>query len=160
MSKWAQGTYQVQNPEKYVGPKPPYYRSSWELAFCRMCDSHPNIIKWANENIKIPYVNPFTGKHANYIPDFMIQYIDKNGKEHVELIEIKPSKETTMEGAKSKKDQLSVVLNAAKWTAAQEWCARKGIRFKVINEDQIFTTNKKRNTGKRISKSRIPKRKK
>jgi hypothetical protein len=160
MSKFQQGEYQVVNKSKYAGTKLPYYRSSWELAFCRMCDNHPNIIKWASENLKIPYQNPLTGKHTVYVPDFMIQYIDKDGKQHVELIEIKPSTQTTMENAKSKKDQASVILNAAKWTAAQEWCARKGIKFKVINENQIFQTNKKRNTQKRLTKSRIPKRKK
>ena len=155
MSIFQQGEYQVINKSKYAGTKPPYYRSSWELAFCRMCDNHPNIIKWASENLKIPYQNPLTGKHTVYVPDFMIQYIDKNGKQHVELIEIKPSTQTTMENAKSKKDQASVVLNAAKWTAAQEWCQRKGIKFKVINEQQIFQTNKKRQ-----SKSRIPRKRK
>lgn len=155
MSKFQQGEYLVENKQKYVGGKPPYYRSSWELAFCRMCDSHPNIVKWASENIKIPYLNPLTGKHTVYVPDFMIQYIDKNGSEHVELIEIKPSTQTTMENARGKRDQASVVLNAAKWAAANEWCKRKGIRFKVINEDQIFQTKKKRN-----AKARIPKRRK
>lgn len=154
MSKWAQGEYRVKNPEKYIGGKPPFYRSSWELAFCRMCDDHPNILKWASENLKIPYRSPFDGKFHNYVPDFMIQYIDKDGSEHVELIEIKPSTQTTMENARSQKDKMSVALNAAKWTAAQEWCQRKGIRFKVINEDQIFSTNKKRNSKKRITKKR------
>lgn len=154
MSKFQQGEYLVQNKSKYVGSKLPYYRSSWELAFCRMCDSHPNILKWASENMKIPYLNPLTGKHTVYVPDFMIQYVDKNGKEHVELIEIKPSTQTTMENARSKRDQASVVLNAAKWTAAQEWCARKGIRFKVINEEQIFQTKKKRKPKARIPKKR------
>jgi len=154
MSKFKQGEYLVENKQKYVGGKAPYYRSSWELAFCRMCDSHPNIVKWASENIKIPYLNPLTGKHTVYVPDFMIQYVDKNGTEHVELIEIKPSTQTTMENARGKRDQASVVLNAAKWTAAQEWCKRKGIRFKVINEDQIFQTKKKRNAKARIPKKR------
>lgn len=160
MSKFAQGEYPVQNRQKYVGSKLPYYRSSWELAFCKMCDQHPNIIKWASENIKIPYQNPVTGKLANYVPDFMIQYIDKDGKEHVELIEIKPSTQTTMENARSKNDKIAVTVNAAKWQSAYEWCTRKGIKFKVINEDQIFQTNKKRNSKKRVSKSRIPKKKK
>ena len=59
-----------------------------------------------------------------------------------------------MENAKGRGQQLAVAVNAAKWTAAQEWCSRKGIRFKVINEDQIFQTNKKRNSKKRISKKR------
>lgn len=154
MSKYAQGEYTPENRHKYVGQKAPFFRSSWELAFMRMCDSHPNIIKWASENIKIPYRNPVTGRYANYIPDFMIQYIDKNGVEHVELIEIKPAGQTTMENARGRKNQMAVAVNAAKWASAQEWCQRKGIRFKVINEDQIFSTNKKRNAKKRISKKR------
>ena len=149
MKKFAQGVYEVVNSGKYVGSKKPYFRSSWELAFMRMCDSHPNILKWASENIKIPYRNPVTGKYTNYVPDFMIQYIDKNGSEHVELIEIKPANQTTLEAAKGKQQSLQVAVNAAKWTAAQEWCKRKGIRFKVINEDQIFRNNKPRNPRKR-----------
>jgi hypothetical protein len=159
MTKYAQGVYTVENREKYVGGQAPYYRSSWELAFMRMCDSHPNILKWASENIKIPYRHPFTGKYTNYVPDFMIQYIDRDGREHVELIEIKPSSQTTMENARHVKDKEATVINAAKWTAAQEWCQRKGIRFKVINENQIFQTKKKRNTKKRIAKPRVTGRK-
>jgi hypothetical protein len=154
MSAFAQGTYILQNPSKYVGKKPPYFRSSWELTFMRMCDSHPNIVKWANESIAIPYMNPFTSRLANYIPDFMIQYIDKDGREHVELIEIKPSSQTTMENAKNKREQAQTVLNAAKWTAAHEWCQRKGIRFKVLNEEHIFQTKKARQSKKRIPKKR------
>ena len=79
----------------------------------------------------------------------MIQYIDKGGAEHVELIEIKPANQTTMENARGRGQQIQVAINAAKWTAAQEWCKRKGIRFKVINEDQIFQNNKPRNPKKR-----------
>ena len=154
MSKFSQGIFEVQNLEKYVGGKAPYFRSSWELAFMRMCDSHPNITKWASENVKIPYLHPQTGKYANYVPDFMIQYVDKNGTEHVELIEIKPSNQTTMENAKTLGQKWQTAINAAKWTAAQEWCKRKGIRFKVINEDQIFQNNKPRKAKKRISKKR------
>ena len=154
MSKFAQGIFEVQNHDKYVGGKAPYYRSSWELAFMRMCDAHPNIKKWASENIKIPYLHPQTGKYANYVPDFMIQYVDKDGGEHVELIEIKPANQTTMENARTIGQKWQTAINAAKWTAAQEWCKRKGIRFKVINEDQIFQNNKPRKSKKRISKKR------
>ncbi len=154
-SKFASGEYLVENRSKFVGTKKPTYRSSWELAFMRMCDSHPNIHKWASENVKIPYRSPIDGKYHNYIPDFMIQYTDKNGNQHVELIEVKPANQTTMENARSTRNQAQVAINAAKWTAAQEWCQRKGIRFKVINEDQIFQTKKKRNPKKRITKKRV-----
>ena len=150
MSKWQKGSYQVKNPEKYVGTQAPTFRSSWERAFCEFCDNHPSILKWASENIKIPYFNPIKNRPANYIPDFMIQYMDKDGTTHVELIEIKPSSQTTLEGAgRSRGNKVAVALNAAKWEAAQAWCSQRGIRFKVINENQIFHTKKKRRPKKR-----------
>lgn len=143
-NKYAQGVYTINNPEKYVGTKPPFARSSWEFAFMRMCDSHPSITKWSSESIKIPYFNPITNKYANYVPDFLMEYMDKDGKRHVELIEVKPSTQSTLEEARSKRDKASAMLNAAKWTAAQEWCERKGVRFRVITENDIF-----RNPGRR-----------
>jgi len=155
MGKFATGKYEVVNIDKFVGNRNPTYRSSWELAFMRMCDNHPNITKWASENVKIPYRHPVSGNYTNYVPDFMIQYVDKNENPHVELIEIKPRNQTTMESARSQGQKLQTVINAAKWTAAQEWCKRKGIRFKVINEDQIFSNKKPRKAKKRISKPRI-----
>jgi hypothetical protein len=120
----------------------------------RMCDTHPSILKWANESVKIPYLNPLTNKWSNYVPDFMIQYMDKNGTTHVELIEIKPKNQTTLESAKTAKNRAATVINSAKWTAAQEWCQRKGIRFRVLNEDQIFQTNKKRTPKSRVAKKK------
>ena len=80
MSKYANGFYQLLNPEKYVGINVPMYRSSWEFSFMNFCDTNPNILKWASEAIKIPYRNPLTGKQTVYVPDFFIQYIDKNNK--------------------------------------------------------------------------------
>ena len=149
-----QGKYVVKEATKYVGKKEPTYRSSWELAFMRMCDNHPNITKWASENVKIPYRSPLDGKYHNYVPDFMVQYTDKNGSQHVELIEIKPSTQTSLKNARSRGDAMQTALNAAKWTAAQEWCQRKGISFKVINEDQIFRNNKPRKPKQRVAKKR------
>ena len=153
-TKFASGKYDIVNASKYVGESVPVYRSSWELAFMRMCDSHPNITKWASENVKIPYRSPVDGKYHNYVPDFMVQYTDKDGVQHVELVEIKPSNQTTLENAKSTGQKIQTAINAAKWTSAQEWCQRKGIRFKVINEDQIFRNNKPRKPKKRVAKKR------
>lgn len=151
-SKYSQGIFQPQNPDKFIGGKLPFARSSWETAFMRFCDGHPNILKWASENVKIPYRNPLTGKITNYVPDFMIQYQDKNGKTRVELIEIKPKSQTVIENARGKGDKIQTMVNAAKWTAAQEWCKAKGIHFKVITEDQIF--NKPSRTTKPRKKTR------
>ena len=153
-TKFASGKYDIVNASKYVGESAPVYRSSWELAFMRMCDSHPNITKWASENVKIPYRSPVDGKYHNYVPDFMVQYTDKDGVQHVELVEIKPANQTTLENARSTGQKIQTAINAAKWTSAQEWCQRKGIRFKVINEDQIFRNNKPRKPKRRVAKKR------
>lgn len=136
--KFTQGYYEPANREKYVGTFPIRYLSSWELEFMKMCDYHPGIINWASESISIPYKNPFTGKNANYIPDFFIVYEDKNRKRHAELVEIKPLKETLMETAKSKRDKLMVALNHCKWGAATAFCKRHGITFRVINGSDIL----------------------
>jgi hypothetical protein len=152
-SRYSQGLFQPQNPDKFIGGKLPFARSSWETKFMQFCDSHPNILKWASENVKIPYRHPMTGKITNYVPDFMVQYQDKNGKTLVELIEIKPKSQTVIENARGRGDKLATMVNAAKWTAAQEWCKVKGIHFKVITEDQIF------NKPKRTTKPRKTKRK-
>ena len=118
-SYYSQGQYVVQNPEKYVGTKKPFARSSWETAFMRFCDGHPNIVKWASENVKIPYRHPFTGKYTVYVPDFFIVYQDKNGRKHAEMVEVKPMSQTTMESAgKSQAKKKQVVINMAKWEAA------------------------------------------
>lgn len=138
MSKYSQGKYQLLHPEKYVGKKSPTFRSSWEHTFMRFCDNNPNVIQWASESIHINYKNPFTNKNTIYVPDFLVIYLDKNGQRHGELIEVKPSKETTMEAAKSVRDKAAVALNMCKWQAAQAWCKAQGLTFRVINEQDIF----------------------
>lgn len=138
MSKYAQGKFQLQNPEKYVGNKTPTYRSSWEFVFMQFCDNNPSIINWASEAVRINYRNPLTGKNTIYVPDFLITYSDANGSQRAELVEIKPKKETTLEGAKNIRDQASAILNMAKWEAARAWCRANGLTFRVVTEDMIF----------------------
>jgi TnsA endonuclease N terminal len=139
MSKYAQGRFNIKNPNKYLGNKSPLYRSSWEFAFMKMCDENPAILKWASEAIKIPYRNPFTGKHTVYVPDFFIHYIDAQGRTHTELIEVKPKNQTSIaEAKKSVRNQAHAVLNAAKWEAARAWCKQNGVMFRIVNEGDIF----------------------
>lgn len=138
MSKYAQGKFQIQNPDKYVGNKSPTYRSSWEFVFMQFCDNNPSIINWASEAVHINYRNPLTGKNTIYVPDFLITYQDSTGAQKAELIEVKPKKETTLEGAKNIRDQASAILNMAKWEAARAWCRAHGMTFRVVTEDMIF----------------------
>lgn len=143
MSKYAQGKYQIKNPEKYIGKKTPTYRSSWEFTFCSFCDNNPAVVNWASEAIQIPYYNPVSGKNTIYVPDFLVVYVDKNQRKHTELVEIKPSKEVTMESAKSYRDKLMVAINMAKWAAADSWARANNIRFRVVTEYDIFKNVKR-----------------
>ena len=143
MSKYAQGKYTIKNPEKYIGKKAPTYRSSWEFTFCSFCDNNPAVINWASEAIQIPYFNPVSGKQTIYVPDFLIVYTDANQRKHTEIVEIKPSKETTMETARSYRDKLMVAVNMAKWAAADAWARANNIRFRVVTEYDIFKNVKR-----------------
>jgi hypothetical protein len=146
LGTFAKGRYTVKNPEKYLGSTAPIYRSGWELTFCQFCDNNPSIQEWASEPLKIPYRDPLTGKQTVYVPDFLIVYIDKAMRKHVELVEIKPAKQTIREKVgKNPYDQAQYVKNLAKWSAAQDFCKNKGIHFRVVTEHDIFTnTNSKR----------------
>lgn len=137
--KFSQGVYKIKNPEKYIGSGVPKYRSSWEYTFMAFCDNNPSIQQWASECVKIPYRDPLTGKHTVYVPDFLIYYIDKNSKKHAELIEIKPANQMMIERVgKNPYNQAQYVKNMAKWAAASAWCKNQGIKFRIINENDIF----------------------
>lgn len=145
MSRFAHGKFQVTNASKYVGNKQPTYRSSWEWHFMRFCDTDPRILKWASEAISIPYRDPFTGRQTVYVPDFFIQYADAQGKMQVELIEVKPQNQTLLEKVgKNRNNQLQWAKNQAKWRAANAWCSRQGIKFRVLNEQDLFHNGRKK----------------
>ena len=143
-NKFQQGPYVVLNPNKYAGKGVPKYRSGWELAFMRFCDSNDHIISWSSESLTIPYRNPLTGKPTRYIPDFLIQYRNKHNQVVTELIEIKPKKQSILESKASNRDRAIVAVNYAKWAAAQAWCKRNGLTFRVITEEDIFRQGGKR----------------
>ncbi len=143
-NNFARGKYTPMNLEKYVGKKLPTYRSGWELTFCQFCDNHPGVLQWASESINIPYKNPLTGRNTIYVPDFLIVYQDKNGKNRAELIEIKPGSQTTMENARSIRDKAAVAVNRAKWAAATIWAKQNGIVFRVVTENELYHQGKSR----------------
>ena len=143
MSRFASGKYTLKNPQKYLGKTQPTYRSGWEFAFMKFCDEHPNVDGWASESVRIPYRNPLTGKQTIYVPDFLVSYIDKNSKRHVELMEVKPKNQTIKENlGRSKHNQAHFIMNQAKWEAAKAWCRQRSIFFRVVTEDDMFAGTK------------------
>lgn len=138
MSKFAQGTYQVKNVEKYVGKGTPRFRSGWEHAFMRFCDNNDNILQWASESITIPYRNPITGKQSIYVPDFLITYRTRQNTMVAEIIEIKPKNQSIVESKMNANQRAVVAQNYAKWDAATKWAKRNGLKFRVVTEDDLF----------------------
>ena len=139
MGRFAQGKFTPKNPDKYIGSRTPTYRSSWEFAFMKFCDEHPSVQQWASEAVQIPYRHPFTGKYTVYVPDFFIAYGGKDGKQRVELIEVKPENQTVKEKlGKSRANQAHYVINQAKWEAANAYAKQQKIRFRVVSEEQLF----------------------
>lgn len=135
---WAQGIYEVQNPDKYVGKRRPRYRSGWEMSFMRFCDLNANVIQWASEAIQIPYRNPVTGKLTHYVPDFLITYRTRDNTMKAELIEIKPKGQSVITEGQRPRERAVVAINMAKWDAASKWCKKNGLSFRVITEDDMF----------------------
>jgi hypothetical protein len=145
MARFAQGRFEMKNPNKYVGTRSPLARSSWEFIFMRMLDEHPGVENWASESIQIPYRNPLTGKYTIYVPDFFIVYRDKTGSKHAEVVEVKPSNQTLRENVgKNPYNQAQYIQNMAKWEAAAAWCKQQNIKFRVVNEGDIFYQGSKR----------------
>lgn len=145
MTNWAQGVFVPRNANKYVGKGNPRYRSGWEWSFFQFCDNNDAVLEWASEAISIKYRHPFTGKITSYVPDIFMRYRTKNNKICTEIIEIKPRKQSIIEGKMSQRDRMVVAINHAKWQAARAWCQRSGIVFRVLNEDSLFhNASKKR----------------
>lgn len=143
--RYAQGKFNMKNPEKYLGNSTPTYRSGWEFHFMKFCDEHPSITGWISEGLKIPYRNPLSGKQTIYVPDFFIHYVDANGKQHAELIEVKPSNQTLKEKlGNSKHNQAHWIINQAKWEAARAWCKQKGVTFRIVTEQDLYHQGKRR----------------
>lgn len=140
-----QGYYTPRHPEKYVGNvKRVRYLSSWELKTHQFFDNNPNILRWSSEPFAIPYLNPIDQRIHNYLPDHWIEYRTKDGSIKRDIVEIKPEKELIVPSATGKRRQqylyeaLTFVRNKAKWQAAQVFCDKNNMSFRILTERQVF----------------------
>lgn len=140
----AKGLYIPKNPEKYMGDLSKItFRSSWERRMMEFFDLNPNVERWCSEEIAIPYIKPTDGAVHKYYPDFYVEYKDRNGAAHRELIEIKPHKQAVYKQKSSDYDKISFAINMAKWESAKQFCDKQGIKFRVLTEQQLFPKEKK-----------------
>lgn len=140
------GKFIPKNPQKYAGnPNNIMFRSTWELRVMTFFDSSTAVIKWASEEIKIPYVSPLDNLVHHYYPDFVVIYTDKNGATQKDIVEVKPASQSLQEYAKSDRDKAALLVNLAKWKFAEQFAKQRGMNFRVITEQTIF---KKHNSVK------------
>lgn len=109
------------------------YRSSWEREAFKWCDWEDIVLQWSSEEVHIPYSPPTGNKMRMYYPDLLIKL--KGGK--MLLVEIKPESETKEpmpweNNYERKIEKFNV--NAAKWTAAEEYAEEKGWEFQIWTE--------------------------
>jgi len=81
---------------------------------------------------------------TRYYPDFLIKYRDSNGDIKIDLIEIKPFRQTIPPRAKRGKKHKTLLqesktyaVNKAKWDAALNYCNQRGITFRIITEKDL-----------------------
>ena len=164
-SKYHQGRFHPQNPQKYKGDsRNIIYRSSWEYGFMKWCDYSPSVKRWSSEPFKVPYYdrvsklaeckrmgldpnNPRNWVVKNYNLDFWCE-VDKG--DHIEkwFVEIKPKKDlikpTPPKSTASLKEIRSFnikaktfLLNEAKFAALNEWATKTGAKFYIFTEDTL-----------------------
>jgi hypothetical protein len=130
------------NAKKYIGDSSKIVcRSLWERNVCKFCDENDSILRWSFEEITIPYVSPLDQKVHNYFPDFLIEFKNKDGIQ-VWMIEVKPKKQTYLKENASKKEKITWITNQAKWKAAQTYCSKNNITFKILTEKEIFSNER------------------
>lgn len=143
---YKQGTYQVKNPDKYIGTKQPRFLSSYEEQFFSWADRSKAVLKWGAECVVVDYMNPVKQRKARYIVDIYIKYVDKHGDIKEELVEIKPESQCSApkkgRGKKSEntyiQESLTWMTNQAKWQSAEQYAKARGWTFRVITERSIF----------------------
>ena len=108
-----------------------------------MFDDNPNVIRWASEELAIPYVSPVDRKRHKYYPDFIIKVRESTGKIKRMIIEIKPQKQCIEPKVQKRKTKSYVyqvceyARNQAKWEAAKEFCEDRQWEFKVLTENEL-----------------------
>ena len=137
--KYRQGVYALKHPEKYVGdPTTVYFRSNLERRYFKHFDENPDIIKWASEEIAIPYTHPIDKRIHRYFVDVTIT--TRAGRTF--MIEIKPDSQTVPPkgSPKSKRYARELIeyhINDAKWTAARKFCRDRNMEFQILTEKNI-----------------------
>lgn len=142
--KFKKGLYTPINRAKYKGRLPIVYRSLWEYKLMCFLDKEDCVLEWCSEPFPISYFNPVKNKISRYYPDFLIKIKNSNNEEHMELIEVKPYKQTIPPVNTGKKRKTTLLIESAmwainknKWEAAKKYCEQRNIIFRIMTEKEL-----------------------
>lgn len=137
------GPFTPQNPKKYLGnPTRIVYRSLYELKYMVFLDTHPHVLEWSSEETAISYRAP-DGAVRTYFPDFVVKMRNKDGIIETVMVEIKPYTQTQPPKRPKKmtkrflEEMETYAVNQAKWAEAQKYCNRKGMKFRILTENEL-----------------------
>lgn len=146
--KFNSGRFIPQNPAKYLGdPRKIFYRSSWEMHCMKWFDSTNAVLRWGSEEFSINYVSPLDGRVHKYYPDMVMIYRDVTGQIKKEIIEIKPYNQSVLTPKMSEQDKKVLIVNQAKWQAAEVWASANGATMRILTEKSIFANKSKKAIG-------------
>jgi len=138
------GKFRPKNTSKYMGdPTKIQYRSLWERKCMIKFDENPSILRWASEEMAIPYLSPVDKKRHRYYPDFLVELKNKQGEIETLMIEVKPLKQTVAPKKPKRVTQRFIneaktfSVNLAKWDAARAVCEKRGWEFRILTEKEI-----------------------
>ena len=141
---YKQGFFKPKFPNKYIGdPTDIVYRSGWEKRVMQSLDDNLNVLRWASEEVVIPYISPIDNRPHRYFVDFYVEAKLADGSIKKMLLEVKPAAQTQPPKSPKRKTKryLSEVMtygvNEAKWKAATEYCKDRGWEFKIITEKEL-----------------------
>lgn len=148
MAKYNQGIFKPLNRAKCKNPanRPVVFRSSWEAQLFRWCDRNANVLEWSSEQHRIPYINPIKKVSMIYVPDVWVKIKNNSGDIEEQIIEVKPLSEVPSFALARYKEtgrkpsvyrQTMLLINNAKFKAAEHWCAAHGMKFILMTENEI-----------------------
>ena len=143
-SGFRQGYYKPTYNEKYIGPGPIIYRSSWERKFCHWCDHNDEVISWVSEPFSIKYYNILDKKFHNYFPDFYVK-MKKGDLIEEYLVEIKPKVQLKKPNPPKRKTPKAMenfkygyetyIRNLCKTDALNKIAAQRNYKVMLLTED-------------------------
>lgn len=146
-SGFNQGYFRPTKPEKYVGPTPIIYRSSWERKFMIYCDNNDKILMWSSEPVEIKYISRKDNRQHIYNPDFYMKVLQEDGNTKEFLVEIKPKQQLMKPEPPAKPTKKALasyqflaeqyVMNLDKYTYARAYCKNREWGFIILTEDSI-----------------------